>query len=273
MTDVSFRFTGESGTVDCARVDMDLVRALVAEWEAENLPPEPPDKTMTPSMFKFKETRQAHLLSQSRGITMDEAERIVASEIGTYKDEKDPEYLEQMQQWEWRRYLRTEEILWVNSVLFDFTDGTRGTLASAGERRLSGDAAVNAMKMIVSGGDRFALYSFIVENSELTWGAVVAAAQSLGIKRHGRPILETVPSDGGEAQALTGLGAIAAKNQGITPVQYKKLPVPEQAAVLAVDLCDRWAQYYAAQDNMERQKNARTNGNQTSPRRNPRRNR
>lgn len=261
-----FKFSSDHGELECVRVDMDWVRARVVEWEAENAPPEPPSKEMSPAQFKFKETRKAHLLAQSRGISMDEAEVIVAKEIGTYKDEKDPAHLIAMKQWEWDRYIRTEELMWTNSILFTYTDGERDTLANGGNRRLGGTAVIETMKRIAASEDRFLLHAKIMENSELTWGSVVASARNLGINRHGKPILETIPADGGEAQALAGLGAIAAKDQGMTPTQYKQLPVPEQAAVLAVDLCDRWAKYYAAQDSAEKQKNDRKTHNQTRAR-------
>lgn len=233
---------------------MDLLRSLLADWDGENQPPEPPERAMEPSKFRLKEARAAHVMSRERGISLDDAERIVAQQSPPYKDESDPDYVAALENWKWRRYLRTEEIVWSNGVVFQFGDGSKDVLTAADGRSLADNSIVEKMTALAASDGRYELYRFIVGNSELTWEAVMDAAKDIGIKRNGVPILETIPSGEGEPQAIAGLGAFAARNNSISPAEYRRLPVPEQALILAVYLCERWNTHYASLDHMEKEK-------------------
>lgn len=248
------RFSHEGIELETVKIDMDNLRSLLDEWDVANPEPEPPEIAMEPSMFQLKEARKAHALSKERGIPLEDAELIVAKEVGTVRNEKDPDYIASVGEWRWKRYLRAEEIVWTSGVVFSFSDGSEGTLSQANGRTVSSASVTEKMKKLVTGDGRFSLYSFIISNSELTWEAVMKEAKALGIKRHQRPILETIPTGEGEPQAIAGLGAIAARNNGISPAEYMRLPVQEQALILAVYLCDRWSAHYASVDHMEKER-------------------
>ena len=250
----TYKFSHGDIELDTVRVDMELLRSLLDEWDKQNPEPEPPEKAMEPSKFRLKESRMAHTMAKERGISLDDAEQIVARQSPPYKDDKDPDYLTALENWRWQRYLRSEEIVWAHGVLFKFSDGDVGVLTAANGRQLADSSVVEKMTKLAASDGRFELYKFIIGNSELTWEAVMSAAKELGIKRNGQPILETIPSSEGEPQAIAGLGAIAAKNNGISPAEYRRLPVSEQALVLAVYLCERWNTHYANVDHIEKEK-------------------
>lgn len=250
----TFKFTHSDIEISTVRIDMDALRSLLDEWDKQNPEPEPPEKSMEPSKFRLKEARAAHAMARERGISLDEAEAIVARQSPPYKDDKDPDYLAALENWRRQRYLRSEEIVWAHGVLFQFEDGGAGSLVEANGRQLADSSVVEKMTRLAASDGRYSLYKFIISNSELTWEAVMDAAKGLGIKRNGKPILETIPSGEGEPQAIAGLGAIAAKNNGISPADYKRLPVSDQALVLAVYLCERWNAHYASVDHAEKEK-------------------
>lgn len=254
-------FVSTYGRIPVCQIDMPSLRVRLAEWEKENEPPAPPLKEMTPTMFKFKESRRAAEVAKNRGIPMDQAEWVVAREIGTYQDKDDPDYIEELKLWEARRYIHAEDYVLANGVIFDTVDGEESTLNDLNGRKVSLDGTFGTLQNIVKSEERYRLYRFVVDNSELSWAMVVEEAEKLGIKRRGEPILKMIPEGGGEAQSLVGLGAMAARRIGVDPLDYAGMPVRKQAGILAVDMCERWSEYFAAQDHREKASaNARSKG-------------
>lgn len=236
------------GTLKARPLDMVWVRESVAKWENINPGPEIPTLEMTPAHFKMKEQRRAHELSNDKGIPIEKAEWEIAKEIGTRPNPDDEEYQTVLKEWRIKRYVYMESLMISNSVLVE------GKTLNEWEKEDKLKNIVNKKSFLLvtaalrdnsENGDRVKLYKGLVGISELTWDLVVEAAEQYGAKRLGKNILLTLPGGSSEPQTLISLGCSAARESNMPTAEYMKLPVSEQAIILAVWLSDRWREHFA----------------------------
>ena len=257
-------FKCEHGDVRCLKADYNYIRDERVLWIKDNPKPDPPLVPVTPSgkNWKLKHARLARELSESKaGMTMEEAEMIIAQKADPIADPDSPEYEGLIAEWGWRRFTFIEGILLSKYTLYETRDGMRTLehiVVSENSDELVEDYLVcptmEVINKIIRTQVRITFNAYFSEISTVTWAHVLAAGDRIGLTFKGNPVLRMIPQDdkvSGEEQSIYGLGILAAKDLSMSPGTFKLLGMVEQAEILAQYLIQRWLEKL---NQMERQR-------------------
>lgn len=228
---------------------------LLVKYEQDHPKPSPPKVKYTPQTMPHRLASEASKLSKSKNIPIEEAEEIICRDSEPFDDFSDKEYKEQVVIWEHRRFVHIEDYILKNCTLFKL-QGLNDpiTMAEAEEMSLlseviQSDDMDRAMSVYRDVDERTAFFEEVLDNSILSWRLVLRMAKNIGTTRNGQPILEVTPlTASGEPQPMKSLLSSAAYDLSIPLFEIEKMPIKDQAMLLAQHLTRQWLQYWSYED-------------------------